>query len=500
MEHAGILEAQQICKSFSGVPALKNISISIRRGEIHALCGGNGAGKSTLVKILTGVMRADSGTIRLNGKDVKFSSPKQALDRGIVCIHQDFPAVPTIDVAHNLFLGHLPKDKFGFLDRKALYLECGKILNALGLLVSPSVMASELSTAQRQLLAIGRALTRDPQILIMDEPTSALDEQEAQALLRVVRKLKERGVSVIYISHKFEEVMQISDRITVLRDGCNVSTVDTKRISQEDLVSRVVGYPLGELYSKLRVKPREIALQIQHLYKNNTFNDINLELHRGEVLGLWGNTGAGRSALAETIFGLSAYDAGNILVDGEKVFFRSARDAIKKGICLAPENRHADGLAMFMSVSGNMTLAKLQDINKGGIIDQRIRLLETRKYSEEIRIKASPKQQVRFLSGGNQQKVMLSKWLMMRPQILILDEPTQGIDMETRAQIYVHISKLAAEGVAILMISSDIQEIFGTCDRVAVMAHGRIIDTLRTAEATQDSVLSLLAEDGEKNG
>ena len=501
MQKNTILEAQHICKSFSGVPALKNVSFSVRQGEVHALCGGNGAGKSTLIKILTGALRADSGEIYLNGKHIRCTSPKQAMDLGIACIYQEFSIVPTIDVAHNLFLGHFPTKRMGILDNRTLYLQAEHVLKTLDLPVSPYIMAEELSTAQRQLLVIGRALTREPKILIMDEPTSALDEQETQVLLRLIGRLKEKGVSVVYISHKLAEVVQISDRITVLRDGQGVITMDAGHISQEELISHVVGYPLGELYSKQRVKPREMALQIRHLCKSGAFDDISLELYRGEVLGLLGNTGAGRSAVAETIFGLSRYDEGSILVDGEEVMLRTPRDAIRHGICLAPENRYTNGLAMLMSALGNMTLAKMQEINTAGVIDQKARDLESRKYSREIQIKAaSLDQQVRFLSGGNQQKVMLSKWLMMRPKVLILDEPTRGVDMEARAQIYAHISKLAAQGVAILIISSEVQEIFGTCDRVAVMSHGRIVDTRRVAEVTQGALLSMLVGGGGGHG
>lgn len=487
------LEAIGISKSFSGVSVLKEVDFTVRRGEVHALCGENGAGKSTLVKILTGIYKKDSGSIVIEGVETEILSPRQAIDMGIACIYQDPSIVPSLDIAHNLFLGAYPKTKLGLVDRRRMYAEALDILERTGLEVSPRLPAELLSIAQQQMLQIGWALTREARLLIMDEPTSALTDKEAKMLFGLIRQLKESGVSIVYISHKLPEILEISDRVTILRDGAVVSTVDTTALTRETLISKMLGRPQDDLYRKMRIKPREVALSLEGLSRKGHFEDISFSIRHGEVVGLLGPVSSGRSSIAESIFGLRKFDSGCILIDGQEVRIDQPQDAMDHGIALVPENRQINGLSMLMSVLSNMTVAKLNAINNYGIIDDERKKTIAQQYIHSINIKTpSMDSPVYRLSGGNQQKVVLSKWLMTDPRILILDEPTRGIDVEARAEIYAIISELAAQGTAVLIISTEIQEIIGTCDRVLTIVKGRISNDFNVKDITMDVLLTAI--------
>ena len=487
------LEAKHIDKAFSGVRVLSGVDLSVRRGEVHALCGENGAGKSTLIKILAGIYEKDAGSIIIDGAETELRSPRQALEMGIVCIHQELSIVPSLDVAHNLLLGAMPKNRLGLIDRRKLYETAAGTMKRIGLELPPRTLAGKLSFAQQQLLEIGWALNRNARLIIMDEPTSALTDREARLLFGIIRQLRKNGVSVIYISHKLPEVLEISDRVTVLRDGHVVSTLDRSLLSREQLIAQMVGRPLDELYCKMRIKPREVAVSVRGLSRKGAFENVSFDIRHGEVVGLLGPVSSGRSAIAETLFGLCRRDSGSICIDGTEVSFTQPQDAIDCGMALVPEDRQINGLGMLMSVLSNMTLAKLRAVNDHGIIDDKRREALARQYISSINIKApSMEAPVYRLSGGNQQKVVLSRWLMMEPRILILDEPTRGIDVEARAEIYAIISELASRGTAVLMISTEIQEILGTCDRVLTIVKGHITNDFSVRDITRDILLEAI--------
>ncbi len=484
------IEAIGISKSFSGVSVLKEVDFSVRRGEVHALCGENGAGKSTLIKILTGIYKKDSGSIVIDGAETELLSARQALDMGIVCIYQELYTVPGLDLAHNLFLGDMPRNRFGLVDRRKMYAEAEKILKRIGLSLPVRTHAGKLSIAQQQMLQIGWALARRAKLIIMDEPTSALTDKEAKMLFGLIRQMKDSGVSIVYISHKLPEILEISDRVTILRDGAVAATVEKDELTRETLVARMLGRPQDELYHKMHVKPREVALSLEALSKKGRFENISFSVRHGEVVGLLGPVSSGRSSIAETVFGLAGADSGRVLVDGEPVSISRPQDAMDLGIALVPEDRQLNGLGMLMSVLSNMTVAKLNSINNYGIINNTQKETLARQYIHSIKIKTpSMDSPVYRLSGGNQQKVVLSKWLMTDPRILILDEPTRGIDLEARAEIYAIISELASRGTAVLIISTEIQEIIGTCDRVLTIVQGRISNDFRVKDITRDDLL-----------
>ena len=486
-----ILEVRNICKSFPGVRALNGIDLSIRKGEVHAICGENGAGKSTLIKILTGVYTRDSGEYYINGQPVAFSDNHQAISAGIACIYQELTIVPLLDVANNLFLGNLPLTKFNTVDAKKMYAEANKILDQIGLQVPAKRLAVDLSLAQQQMVEIGRALTRSAKVIIMDEPTSSLSEKETQSLFQLVEKLRQEDVSIIYISHKIEEVLQISDRITVIRDGENIKTVNAKETNKDELISFMIGRTLDNLYNKEKVPAGDVIFRAQGLCKKGVFSDISFEARAGEVVGFFGLVGAGRSEIMRAIFGVDKLDSGELFIEGKHVKIKSPQQAVKLGLALIPENRRLEGLALKLNVLFNITVVKLKQISSLNIINKRKQVAIADQFVKQTQVKTPTlAQTVENLSGGNQQKIVLSKWLMMNPKILILDEPTRGIDVAAKAEIYGIICSLAASGVSVIVVSSEIPEILGICDRVIVVHEGKLSGDIPIENADSHKILA----------
>ena len=486
-----IIEARNIVKTFPGVKALSNVNLEVKKGEVHALVGENGAGKSTLIKILAGVHPMDSGEYYLDGEQANIHSTGEAIEKGVSCIYQELSVVPLIDVAKNLFLGNYPVKGNGMLDMKKMYTEAKGILERINLDVSPKTLAGNLSIAQQQMVEIGRALTRNAKVIVMDEPTSSLADKEVDMLFSIIRMLKEQGISVIYISHKLDEILTISDRITVMRDGETITTMDTKDATREAIIGHMIGRTLDNLFNKMEVEQGNVALKVEGLTKAGLFEDISFEVHKGEVLGFFGLVGAGRTEIMETIFGVRKSDSGRIIIDGEEVKIRSPKQAVTAGISLVPEDRRTQGLATKLNVMQNMTIVKLNEICKANVIDRGEQKKIAESYKDSIRIKTpSMRQLVMNLSGGNQQKVVIAKWLMKHPRVLILDEPTRGIDVGAKAEIYGLISQLASQGVAVIIVSSELQEIFGCCDRVATIWQGRLTGIMDIDKTTNKEVLS----------
>lgn len=496
-----ILEVSGVTKEFPGVKALKGVSLSIMPGEVHSLCGENGAGKSTLIKVLTGAHQMDSGKYLIDGQEVAFKSTHEAINKGIACIYQELSIVPQLDVGKNMFLGNLPqkRDNRGLIDYKTLYSETQKLLDRLGLGVSPKAIAGELSVGQQQMIEIGRALTRNARVIIMDEPTSSLSERETETLLKLIDTLTKSGVAIVYISHKLDEVMQISDRITVIRDGENIITVNKSDVTKDALITHMIGRTLENLYQKKPVEKGETVLEVKSLTRKGVFKDISFSVRKGEVLGFFGLVGAGRSEIMRALFGVDSYDRGDICIDGEKVKIKNPDIAISRGMGFAPEDRKLEGLSLRLSILLNMTLVKLRDINTLGFIRKKEQVQVAEQYVDSISIKTpSTAQLVGNLSGGNQQKVVIAKWLMMHPKVLILDEPTRGIDVGSKSEIYGLISELASQGVAVLVVSSEIPEILGICDRVITISEGKKTADMKIEGVTSAEILKAALGGGVK--
>ncbi len=488
-----VIELRGISKNFPGVKALSGVDFDIYPGELHALCGENGAGKSTLIKVMTGAHAPDEGQIFVNGEAVSFSNPQQALAKGIACIYQELSIVPQMDVANNLFLGNVfTKGKSGFLDKKRLYHDSAEILSQyVKLDVDPHEIAGRLSVAQQQMVEIGRALTRNAKVIIMDEPTSSLSDKESETLFDLIRMLKADGIAIIYISHKLDEVMRLSDRITILRDGQKITTVNTADTTTEQLITNMLGRELSNMYNKQPAEIGQTVLEVHNLTRHGVFEDISFSVKSGEILGFFGLVGAGRTEIMRAIFGIDPYDSGEILLDGEKLRGKSPVQAIRRGIGFATEDRKGEGLALRLSILANMTIVKLPQLSKLGVISRKKQRATADEYVESISIKTpSVSQLVGNLSGGNQQKVVVARWLMMQPKVLILDEPTRGIDVGSKSEIYSLIIRLAQQGVAVIIVSSEIEEILGVCDTVHVIHEGKLVDTLDAATSSTQDVLS----------
>ncbi|MGI5935775.1 MAG: sugar ABC transporter ATP-binding protein [Oscillospiraceae bacterium] len=495
-----VLKVEGINKSFPGVRALKDMSLEIARGEVHAVCGENGAGKSTLMKILTGVYSRDSGEYYFEGKPVDFKNTQQSMHAGIACIYQELTMVPLLDVAKNLFLGNPPFTKQGTIDSKTMYREAKNLLKRINLDVPVKRLVADLSIAQQQMLEIGRALTRNAKVIIMDEPTSSLSENEKNILHNLIRSLKADGVSIIYISHKLEDILEISDRITVIRDGEKIITLNTKETNKNQLISYMIGRTLDNLYNKTKAPIGGEALRVEGLTRKGVFEDVSFNAHYGEVVGFFGLVGSGRSEIMRAVFGVDKLDKGKIFIDGKPVRIKSPVKAVKKGLALVPENRKLEGLAVRLSVLFNMTIVKINELNILGFIRKKAQADETKKFISATSIKTPTiKQKLFNLSGGNQQKVVISKWLMMNTKILILDEPTRGIDVAAKSEVYGLISKLANGGVSVIVVSSEIPEILGICDRLYTVCEGRISGEMPVEGITSEEILAS-ALGGSQNG
>ncbi|WP_322805681.1 sugar ABC transporter ATP-binding protein [Thermanaerothrix sp.] len=484
------LRLEHVSKAFPGVQAVNDVSLDVYGGEILALVGENGAGKSTLMNIINGVVPLDSGKIYLEGQPVTITSPRQALELGITMIHQELALIPQLTVGQNIFLGREPRRwRFG-VDWKRLYAQAQAELNRLGIEIPVQARVADLTIAQRQLVEIAKALSYNARLIALDEPTSALTERETETLFRLVRTLRDQGVALIYISHRLEEVFELADRIAVMRDGQLVAVGAASEFTPTEVVRLMVGRELTEFFPKVPTQRGEPILRAVNLQAGREVRGVNLELHRGEIVGLAGLVGAGRTNLARLLFGADRAEAGEIWLDGQRVEIRSPRDAIRLGIGLVPEDRKSQGLFLGQSVRFNVAASLLERLSRLGFIHFRHLNQQIKTIIERLRVRTpSLNQRVRNLSGGNQQKVVISRWLTLNPKVLILDEPTRGVDVGAKAEIHALMSELAAQGMAILMISSELPEILGVSDRILVMREGRIVAEFNREEATQDLIM-----------
>jgi rhamnose transport system ATP-binding protein len=486
-----ILDLKKISKSFSGVEVLHEVSFSLRPGEVHALLGENGAGKSTLVKVITGVHRPDSGEIYLNDVPVHFSDTHESRQAGIAAIYQELSLFPDLDVAENIFVGRQPVTRSGRVDWHKLYAEAEKLLKSLGVHLDLKQKTRNLSIAQQQMVEIARAFSINARILIMDEPTSSLTLNEVADLFRLVRRLRAEGTAIIFISHRLEELFELADRVTVLRDGSYVDTRLMKDVTRDDLIRMMVGRTITNLFPKQNVEAGEVVLKVEDLTRAGAFTNVSFELRRGEILGLAGLVGAGRTNVARAIFGVEPPTGGRIQVEGRAVSITSPQQAIELGLAYVPEDRQLHGLIPAMYITSNISLPMLQKYSRHGWLQDKTERKAAHDAACQMEVRANNIwQQARELSGGNQQKVVLAKWLSTKPRILILDEPTRGIDVGTKAAVHALMSKLAAEGLAILMISSELPEILGMSDRVLVMREGFVTGHFTRAEATQEKIIA----------
>ena len=493
MTNAALLRATDIDKSYAGVHALKGASFELRAGEVHALIGENGAGKSTLIKIITGAVAADDGEIQLNGNAITHNSPRLAKQLGIAAIYQQGALFPELSVAENIAVGLEEPSLWKRVDWRARSGRASDLLARVGARIDPDRDAGDLTMPQQQLVEIARALGANAKILIFDEPTASLSEEDAQNLFKVIRELRTHGVGMIYISHRLEELPEIADRVTVLRDGRTIETCLMSEVNRDQLIHLMVGRELSTVFPKKTVTLGEVILDLRQLGRSESgIHDVNLSVRAGEIVGVAGLVGGGRTELARTIFGLTPADQGEMLLRGKPIKIESAAQAIECGIAYVPEDRRRHGVILDLPISANITLASLDRFSRLGAMDFRREKEIAADYTRRLSIKTpaifAP---VATLSGGNQQKVALSRWLITKPSLLILDEPTQGIDVGAKSEIHALMTELAGQGVATLMISSELPEILGMSDRIAVMYGGTIVATLDRAEATQQRILAL---------
>ncbi|WP_233872079.1 sugar ABC transporter ATP-binding protein [Paraburkholderia adhaesiva] len=495
---APLISVSRLSKRFPGVRALHDVQFELMAGEVHALMGENGAGKSTLMKILAGVYTRDSGDIVYDGQTVAFQNPREAQSAGIGIIHQELQLMNHLSVAQNMFIGREPRKRFGvFLDEDKLNAQAHDILERMHVKIDPRAVVGTLTVAKQQMVEIAKALSFDSRVLIMDEPTSALNDAEIAELFRIIRQLKSRGVGVIYISHKMDELKQISDRVTVLRDGEYVATVDTGETSVDTIISMMVGRVLTDATPDHRDSGKgEIALEVKHLNAGPLVRDVSFALHKGEILGFAGLMGAGRTEVARAVFGADPVDSGEIFVSGAKVTIKQPSDAVARGIGYLSEDRKQFGLATGMDVESNIVMSNLGKFLAFNFFLRRAQIRRTAEHFIKLLAIRTPAttQQVRLLSGGNQQKIVVAKWLERDCDVLFFDEPTRGIDVGAKSEIYKLLRALADEGKAIVMISSELPEILRMSDRVVVMCEGRVTGELRASEATQERIMQLATQ------
>ncbi|MET9773940.1 sugar ABC transporter ATP-binding protein [Streptomyces sp. NPDC006367] len=490
-ESPPVLALEGVSKSFGAVRALRDVSLRLYAGEAHALAGENGAGKSTLIKILAGVHRPDTGRILLDGAPVVLHGPADARNAGVAVIYQEPTLFPDLSVAENIFVGRQPTRSLGRVDHRAVEQAAADLFRRLGVALDPGQPARGLSIADQQLVEIAKALSFDARVLIMDEPTAALTGSEVARLFGVVRALRDQGAAVLFISHRLEEIFELCRRVTTLRDGALIGSEPLEGLTEDDLVRRMVGRDLEELYPKQTTRIGDVALGVRRLTREGVFTDVSFEVRHGEIVGLAGLVGAGRSEVARAVFGVDRFDGGEVEVLGRKLRPGAPSVAMRAGLALVPEDRRAQGLVMDMSIERNINLTGFGDTVRGGLMSRRAERSRAVDWSVRLQVKyARLADLVGTLSGGNQQKVVLAKWLATRPQVLIVDEPTRGIDVGTKAEVHRLLSSLAAEGVAVLMISSDLPEILGMADRVLVMHEGRLTAELTRAEATEETVMA----------
>jgi ABC-type sugar transport system ATPase subunit len=493
-ENDYLLEMRGIVKIFPGVRALNGVELKLRPGEVHALIGENGAGKSTLMNTLLGIFPPDEGEIRFMGGKVEFKNPHQALKAGISMIHQEVNLIPTMNVAENIWIGR-EKDfsRYGLISLKSRHRAAAELLERMGINISPHALVQSLSPANMQLVELARAVSYNPRLIIMDEPTSSLSDNEISFLYRIIRELSGKGAAVIFISHKLEEIYEICNTVTVLRDGHFISRCPISELSMNELINRIAGRDIKEMYHKEDTEIRDVALEVKSLCSGKSFQNISFSVRQGEILGFCGLVGAGRTEIMRGIFGIDPLDSGEIFVMGQKVHIRSPKDAIKLGIGMVTEDRRS-GLIPILSVRQNITLASFKAYcNALGFILTKKENRETQEKADQLAIKAvSLKQVIASLSGGNQQKAIVAKWLLTNPRVLILDEPTRGIDVGSKSEIHRLISRLAKQGLAVILISSEMPEILGISDRIVVVRNGILAGEFQRGSATQEKLAQCL--------
>lgn len=493
MSEQYILEMQNITKEFPGVKALDNIQLKVKKGTVHALMGENGAGKSTLMKIIFGIYTPNHGTIKYKGKELNVSSTKEALKNGISMIHQELSPVPHMTVAENIFLGREPlKGKFGWVNDKKMVEDARELFEKLDMKIDPTSKMKDLSIANMQMVEIATAVSYHADLIIMDEPTSAITEKEVEQLFDIIHSLKAKGVSIIYISHKMDEIFKICDEITVFRDGQYIGTKGAHELNQDTLIQMMVGREIKQVFHKEAAEIKEVVLKVNNLSKEGKFKNISFEVRKGEILGIAGLMGSGRTEVMESIFGIDPPDSGEIFIHGEKIKIKSPQDAIKRKLSLLTEDRKLTGAFLPISIRENMIISNIDHFSQLGYVNKKLVDETCKQQVERLNIKTpSIDQLIMNLSGGNQQKVLLARWLLNDPDILILDEPTRGVDVGAKSEIHKLMSKLAQEGKAIIMISSELPEVLGMSDRVIVMHEGSKKGELSRKEANQEKILEV---------
>ena len=493
-----LVELKHIHKEFPGVKVLEDISIAFYPGEVHVLLGENGAGKSTIIKIISGIYQPDKGEVLIEGAPGA-KNIREAQHRGITVIHQELSVIPDLKVYENVFLGR-EKKKSGFLDKGMMIAECKKILDGMDVAIDPTTPVYKLSNGEKQMVEIARAVSQNSKMVIMDEPTSSLSDHEVQSLFRVIRQLKKDNVAVIYISHRLKEILEMGDTLTVLRDGTKIATVPVSTVTEQKMVEMMVGREISQFYYKAEVpKKREVVLEVKEISSAHRFKNVSFQLYKGEVLGVAGLIGAGRTELMRAIFGADTYEHGDVLLYGESIKGKSPKEIIRRGIGLIPEDRRGQGLLLEKTVRENTSLASLKENSHNGFIDFLWEKQEAVSYIEKLRIKTPSDLAVtKNLSGGNQQKVVIAKWLLAKSKILIMDEPTRGIDVNAKAEIYELMKNFVEGGGSIILVSSELPEVLGCSNRIMVMREGYVTGFLDSAEATEENVMLFASKGNEE--
>lgn len=490
MDNNYILTLKNITKEFPGVKALDDVTINIERGTIHGLVGENGAGKSTLIKVLAGIYRPNKGEIILDGKPCRFNSPIEARRAGISVVHQEIKLAEPLSVAENMFLGNVQL-KNGLVDWKGMRRRAREIVEDLGMDIDINAQVSSLTVAKKQIVEIMHAINNNSRILIMDEPSAVLTDRELEVMFRIVKQLRDEGITIIYISHRLDEIFGLCSNVSVLRDGCHIDTIPVASVDRQGLINMMVGREMGQEYPKEVGNVGGTILEVKNLSRG-ILQDISFEVKSGEVFGISGLVGAGRTELARAILGIDKPESGEVYVRGKKVHYRTFADAIRDGLGLIPEDRKLQGLVQIMSVKRNTTLVNMKRVLRAGVISSSLEEKLSKEYADKLHVVTpSMETEVQYLSGGNQQKVVIAKWLFQNSEILFLDEPTRGIDVGAKAEIYRLINRMAKEGKTIIMISSEMPELLGMCDRIMVMHEGHKMGELNAAEATQEKIMAL---------
>lgn len=486
------LKVENITKTFPGTIALSKVNIQVRTGEVHALVGENGAGKSTLMNIISGVLPPDEGSITFQGTPVRFANPSEAQAAGVGFVHQELALCPHISVAENIYMGRYETGPLGFIKRKKLYADTAELLKPFKTNIRPENLVGSLNIADQQIVEIAKSLSLHCRLLILDEPTSSLSDTETEILFGIIRKLKSEGISVLYISHRIAEIFEICDRVTILRDGCYINTFPVSDVTPRQIVEGMVGRELNDFYPAKCGEAGESLLEVHGLCRQGVFQDIHFELRRGEILGLSGLVGSGRTEVARAICAIDKLDAGEIRFLGEPIRFKSYSDAIKKGLCYLTEDRKQQGLFLNLSVKNNINAAILDTLSNHLILQGKKEVANANAYVERLSIKVhSMNQLIGSLSGGNQQKAMIAKWLSVHPSVIIMDEPTRGIDVGAKSEIHNMLRELSNNGIGVILISSELPEIIGMCDRVIVMHEGRITGEVYDSEITEKKIIML---------